>query len=100
MSSNCPESCRVGGEHHPCQRANSLNLYSRRATARTSTSKYAQVTNDYSCPRLLHGAAILRIHVGNELPGALTIPCDIKITRAHLRHKEDTGLVGGEECIR
>ncbi|GIX98744.1 hypothetical protein CEXT_334771 [Caerostris extrusa] len=23
--------------------------------------------------------------------GALTIPCDIKITRAHLLHKEDTG---------
>ncbi|GIX68393.1 hypothetical protein CEXT_263991 [Caerostris extrusa] len=36
-----------------------------------------------------------RMRVGNELPGALTIPCDIKITRAHLLHKEDT-----EACWR
>ncbi|GIX98378.1 hypothetical protein CDAR_519221 [Caerostris darwini] len=34
------------------------------------------------------------MRVGDELPGALTILCDINITRAHLLPKEDTGACG------
>ncbi|GIX98746.1 hypothetical protein CEXT_334781 [Caerostris extrusa] len=59
MSSNCSRVCRVGGGTSPVSKSQLIKPVFQPSDGAHSTSKYAQVTNDYSCPRLLHGAAIL-----------------------------------------